>query len=266
MGRFEPGVYKKLAEQAEARRKRVLSILARGAMRDTEVSRALEQVAWELKGFGTEASLLRLETVAKVARDISDYLASGMAAPQSVAIDALAGLSDRLLRCVAKIPANGTIPDLVAHELTQIEGDLARLGETHDVARADAAQAPMAGRRVAILDDSEIDREMVALELKERGFHTAVAQNLAALARVLATFEPDVIVVDVMMPDIQGDDICRTLKRHFNFPTTPVILVSSMSPHKLKERAEYAGADGYAPKEEGVAELVRVLIDVVQSL
>jgi len=117
-----------------------------------------------------------------------------------------------------------------------------------------------------LLDDSPITLEMERAVLEDRGHAVAVAKNLLEFQTLLETFEPEVILTDLMMPDISGKEIVRVLKQDFHTEKIPIILFSSRPDEELAPIAEAAGADGYLSKSHGIDRLGGLIDELVESI
>jgi CheY-like chemotaxis protein len=102
--------------------------------------------------------------------------------------------------------------------------------------------------------------------LEERGYEVAVASNLLEFQQALDGFQPEVILTDLMMPDISGKDIVRVLKQDFHTERIPIVLFSSKPDEELQEIAEQAGADGYLSKSHGIERLGDMVDELVDSI
>src|SRR5512137_904274 len=121
-------------------------------------------------------------------------------------------------------------------------------------------------KKILLLDDSVITLEMEKAVLEERGYDVAVASNLIEFQAALDAFQPEVILTDLMMPDISGGDIVRTLKQDFHTERIPIVLFSSKPDEELAEIAEQAGADGYLSKSHGIEKLGDMVDELVDSI
>ena len=121
-------------------------------------------------------------------------------------------------------------------------------------------------RRILLLDDSPITLEMEKAVLEDRGHAVAVASNLLEFQALLEEFQPEVILTDLMMPDISGKDIVRVLKQDFHTEKIPIILFSSRPDEELAPIAEQAGADGYLSKSHGIDKLGDLIDELVESI
>ena len=121
-------------------------------------------------------------------------------------------------------------------------------------------------KRILLLDDSAITLEMEKAVLEERGYRVAVASNLLEFQSELDRFQPEIILTDLMMPDISGKDIVRVLKQDFHTEKIPIILFSSKPDDELSEIAEQAGADGFLSKSHGIEKLGDMVDEMVDSI
>lgn len=121
-------------------------------------------------------------------------------------------------------------------------------------------------KKILLLDDSVITLEMEKAVLEDRGYIVAVASNLIEFQAALEAFQPEVILTDLMMPDISGKDIVRVLKQDFHTERIPIVLFSSKPDEELAEIAEQAGADGYLSKSHGIEKLGDMVDELVDSI
>jgi len=121
-------------------------------------------------------------------------------------------------------------------------------------------------KKILLLDDSVITLEMEKAVLEERGYEVVVASNLMEFQAALDAFQPEVILTDLMMPDISGKDIVRVLKQDFHTERIPIVLFSSKPDEELAEIAEQAGADGYLSKSNGIEKLGDMVDELVDSI
>ena len=121
-------------------------------------------------------------------------------------------------------------------------------------------------KRILLLDDSTITLEMERAVLEERGYQVATASNLLEFQSQLDSFQPEIILTDLVMPDISGKDIVRVLKQDFHTERIPIILFSSKPDDELADVAEQAGADGYLSKSHGIDKLGDMVDEMVDSI
>ena len=121
-------------------------------------------------------------------------------------------------------------------------------------------------KRILLLDDSAITLEMEKAVLEDRGHKVAVARNLLEFQEQLDLFQPEIILTDLMMPDISGKDIVRVLKQDFHTEKIPIVLFSSKPEEELAAIAEQAGADGFLSKSQGIERLGEMVDEIIDSI
>jgi len=111
-------------------------------------------------------------------------------------------------------------------------------------------------KAILVFDDSPFALALTRAALESAGFKVAIAGDLTSFARQRMAFHPDLILVDVQMPEAFGDDVASTLRR-WHGVRVPILLVSSLEQGELARRAQGAQASGYICKGAGMPELVR---------
>lgn len=91
--------------------------------------------------------------------------------------------------------------------------------------------------RVLVVDDSLSVREMAERALKMKGFEVLSASSSAEAMERIGTAMPDLVVCDVVMPDVDGYRICEFVRSHGALSETPVLLISSIVNRAVLERA-----------------------------
>jgi DNA-binding response OmpR family regulator len=114
--------------------------------------------------------------------------------------------------------------------------------------------------RVLIVDDDANLRELVRYVLKKDGLETTEAADGRSALEVLASERADCVVLDIMMPRLDGWDLCRRVKREWDIP---VLMLSAKGQAEDKVRGLDLGADDYLAKPFDTEELrarVRALL------
>jgi class 3 adenylate cyclase/CheY-like chemotaxis protein len=102
--------------------------------------------------------------------------------------------------------------------------------------------------RILIVDDNEMNRDILVTRLSTQGYElTQAADGEEALAAAKEQL-PDLILLDVMMPKIDGIEVCRRLKGDANLPFMPIILVTAKAASSDVVAGLEAGADEYLTK------------------
>jgi CheY-like chemotaxis protein len=126
------------------------------------------------------------------------------------------------------------------------------------------SEAP-AKKRILVFDDSPMVLEITRMALESAGFTVAVAEDLATFERHRGTLDPDLILIDVQMPEAFGDDVVLALREGHGV-RVPILLVSSLDEQELANRAERSRAAGYVMKNAGMHELVRRCKQVLEVI
>ena len=109
------------------------------------------------------------------------------------------------------------------------------------------------GMKVLVVDDEMPIVEAVAYNLRKEGFQTATAGNAEQCMESFRTFQPDLIVLDVMLPSASGFDICRALRKHSN---VPIIMLTARADEMDRVVGLELGADDYIVKPFSMRELL----------
>src|SRR5947208_13532807 len=111
----------------------------------------------------------------------------------------------------------------------------------------------MKAARVLVIDDEPDIRKLVAHLLRRAGHEVSEAENGRAGLRALHAFPPDLVLLDVSMPDMDG---WQTLERIRDLSDVPVLMLTARGGELERVRGLQAGADDYVVKPFGRQELV----------
>jgi len=110
----------------------------------------------------------------------------------------------------------------------------------------------MAGKKVLVVDDDEKTVELVKLYLNRDGYRVIIAYEGEEALRLAREAHPDLIVLDLMLPGINGLEICRTLRQESDIP---IIMLTAMTTDEDRLRGLDLGADDYVTKPFSPREL-----------
>ena len=117
------------------------------------------------------------------------------------------------------------------------------------------------GKKIMIIDDSIVIRKMIEIALEEENYHLV---NATSGKEGMDSFEkdpPDLVILDMMLPDMNGIDLLKKIKDKGN---TPVIMLSGKDSPQLVENAKEVGVNDFLPKpfkDEELVEKVKNLIN-----
>jgi two-component system OmpR family response regulator len=115
------------------------------------------------------------------------------------------------------------------------------------------SRAPSEQGRVLVVDDESSITELLATALRYIGYEVSTAQTGAAALLAAADRPPDVIVLDVMLPDMDGFEVCRRLRADGDF--VPVIFLSARDAEEDRVTGFVRGGDDYVTKPFSLEEL-----------
>ena len=102
--------------------------------------------------------------------------------------------------------------------------------------------------RILVADDTPANVRMLETRLRHDGYEVVVARDGEETLAVARATQPDLILLDIMMPKIDGIEVCRLLKNDPTVPFTPIIMVTAMTDTKDVVAGFNAGGDDYLTK------------------
>jgi CheY-like chemotaxis protein len=103
---------------------------------------------------------------------------------------------------------------------------------------------------VLIVEDDEGYSTILEFMLRRKGYKTVSAPNVTKAMDALTTITPDLMVLDVMMPDGTGIDLCKHVRSQPATKYTPVIMFSGIVDPEIIRQSEQAGASSYLRKDQ----------------
>jgi class 3 adenylate cyclase len=110
--------------------------------------------------------------------------------------------------------------------------------------------------RILIVDDNPVNVKILQTRLAAEGYDIVTANDGEQALAIARGEKPDLILLDVMMPRLDGLEVCRRLRSDASFPFTPIILVTAMADSKDVVAGLEAGGDEYLTKPVDHAALV----------
>jgi CheY-like chemotaxis protein len=261
-------LYTTFAARSEERRAKVQAALAQAERGDQEV---LKDVAFQVHDWIGEARLLGFEKLAAAITDLNEVLTSWkttfrlhtQGAQLFSWVNRLADISRRF---ATEPPSDRLLQDMkVLRSDLNSEMWSGEFGAEPTPVTQQSKAAPDQ-RRILIFDDSPIICEVLSLELTTRGHIVALAGSLFEFERSLVEFRPDVIFLDINMPEVSGDNVCRDLRTRGETEHVPIVLLSSLPDEELAQLAQAAGATGYLSKQRGMDELIKYLDELLTEI
>jgi len=123
----------------------------------------------------------------------------------------------------------------------------------------------MSKRTVVVIEDEPDAAELFAEMMRVSGFQTVTSYSSAPAIDLIASHKPDVVIMDVMMPDISGLDLLKSMRGKPELAGIPVILVSALAfPADIKTGLD-AGASAYLTKPVDFIDLARTVEKVISA-
>ena len=114
----------------------------------------------------------------------------------------------------------------------------------------------MEKKKILVVDDEPDVTDLVAYHMKAKGFHVETLNDATGSISKARAYQPDLIILDIMMPHLSGIQICRILRSDPKLAKVPIIFLTAKSePHDRIEGLE-SGADDYLAKPFSPKELV----------
>jgi two-component system cell cycle response regulator DivK len=114
----------------------------------------------------------------------------------------------------------------------------------------------MAGEQVLVVEDNEMNMKLFRDVLRATGFRTLEATTGAQAVGLAVEHAPDLVLMDVQLPDIDGVEALSRLRANERTASTPVLAVTAQAMRGNRERFLAAGFDGYVSKPVDVVELI----------
>jgi len=115
-------------------------------------------------------------------------------------------------------------------------------------------------KKILIVDDSAVIRKSIEMALSETGYGLISAATGEAAIKLATEQKPDLILLDVMLPDTTGLKVCKTLRSEYeDLKTTPIVMLSAKDAEIDKNLGLHAGANDYVTKPFKDGQLVEIV-------
>ncbi len=111
-------------------------------------------------------------------------------------------------------------------------------------------------KKVLIIEDSKLVCAILERSLKEEGFEVIVCNEGYCGVKSAEKENPDVIILDLILPELPGEEVCRQIKRNPKTENTPVIMLTAKDSEVDKVIGKVLGADAYVSKPFRIEDLL----------
>ena len=155
-------------------------------------------------------------------------------------------------------PEQVDIPEVDIPEVEIVEMEIE--GDAIEVEDVPTSLLP----RVLIVDDDQEMLNMLNLALRDAYEITTATNGLEAIERMVE-YQPDFILLDIMMPKMNGYQLLQSIRRNAYFKNLPVVVISAKSSPKDRDYAARLGADHFIPKPYRIEELLQTTKEIVTA-
>jgi twitching motility two-component system response regulator PilH len=159
----------------------------------------------------------------------------------------------------ASLAAKPLISKAIYHPDTTPLTSLALAADVHLCSVENCRETSAVLKKVLIVDDSPAQVKLIQGVLEPEGYPSIGLNDPRLVEETIAAERPAVILLDVVMPERNGFQVCRELKSNTLFNAIPVILVTSKDTASDRYWGEQQGADGYVTKPFTREELLRAV-------
>lgn len=117
----------------------------------------------------------------------------------------------------------------------------------------------MSTQRILVIEDMEINRKVVRIVLKAQGYEVLEAVDANEALAILQTGLPDLILMDIALPGISGEDLTRQIKAKAEWCHVPIIAFTAAAMKGEREQFRNAGCDDYISKPVNTHALVELV-------
>lgn len=121
----------------------------------------------------------------------------------------------------------------------------------------------MGGKKIMVVDDDQFLVDLIVEKLVKAGFDTTTAFDGTSALKKISEEKPDLILLDLLMPGLDGVTVLESLKKNPETKNTPVIILTNLPDDNIMNRIKRKGGSGYLLKNEHNIDAV---VDTVKNL
>lgn len=123
----------------------------------------------------------------------------------------------------------------------------------------------MERKKILIADDNENIREALTYLLEDEGYALGLAKDGSDTLKKVREFRPDILFLDIMMPEMNGYEVCRIIKNDPELKKTYVIMLTAKGQIVEQERGKEVGADEYIVKPFSPMEILTKIKNILEQ-
>jgi two-component system, OmpR family, alkaline phosphatase synthesis response regulator PhoP len=117
-------------------------------------------------------------------------------------------------------------------------------------------------KTILVIEDNPASIKYIRTHLEKEGFRTVIAENGFTGLNKVREIRPDLILLDIMLPDLDGHKLCRMIKFNREYKDIPVAIFTSRDTEEDAELAKKCGADAFILKNTHIA----IVIEAIRRL
>ena len=123
----------------------------------------------------------------------------------------------------------------------------------------------MNNNKILVVEDEESLLKLESILLTSKGYSvTGVMDGKSALAEIKSN-RPDLVILDVMLPELDGFEVCKRIKEDPDTATIPVVMLTAKKSNQDIERGKHVGADAYITKPFKSAKVMEIIEGLIGS-
>jgi DNA-binding response OmpR family regulator len=122
---------------------------------------------------------------------------------------------------------------------------------------------PQPLKKLLIIDDDLDLLEAMSAFLQQKNYHVVAISDAEDWKETIADFQPDIIVLDILLGELDGRHICRDIKKEKQFKNIPVVLISGLAPDKVDYKKW--SADAFISKPFEISAVNKTLENILKN-
>jgi CheY-like chemotaxis protein len=111
------------------------------------------------------------------------------------------------------------------------------------------------GNTVLVVDDNDMNRDVLSRRLQREGYEVSTVENGKRALEVLAIEKYDIVLLDIMMPDMDGFETLKRIRNNDKLKSLPVIMLTSLNEMEDVKKCVGLGANDYVLKPYNIEDL-----------
>jgi DNA-binding response OmpR family regulator len=121
----------------------------------------------------------------------------------------------------------------------------------------------MANARILVVDDDRVIQQLLKVNLELEGYVIEVAEDGEEALDLFDEFRPNLVLLDIMMPKLDGWEVCRRLKQGVDSADVPIVLLSARAQEADVQRGIELGVAAYVTKPFDPIQLLDLVADIL---